>query len=199
MFSEKKEEKDIESDLTGPFREIHFRTIYFRYILQSVLVCFFFFHKPEWCLLKPDIQQNCEVDYEGNNYFLMLPFFINSTIDYTVSLFCMSILLCYQYFKYMNVPHFKIEKIKLMIQTTFFIIALGIRLGIYFRFLIPTNLENTMKILFILFSNTGVIRNIARFLKLIKYTLTIITVFLLATFLFALYFRVRFSGVVVSD
>lgn len=67
-----------------------------------------------------------------------------------------------------------------------------------FRLILPTNIENTMKILFLLFSYTTVIKTLERFAKLIKYTLTIIALFLLTTLWFSIYFRVRFKGIEVA-
>lgn len=78
IFSQKMEVIELETHLRGNVRQMYFRTRSIRLIFQIILIIFFFFHKPEWCLLKPDIKNNCEEDYKGVNYQLLLPFFLDS-------------------------------------------------------------------------------------------------------------------------
>lgn len=120
-------------------------------------------------------------------------------MDYIVSLLLMFSLLFFQFLKYQNVPFLYIEKIKLIVQALFFFIALTLRILISLHFILPNNIENTMKILFLLFSYSTVIRTIQRFVKLVKYTITIIFLFFLTALFFSIYFRVRFDGIFSHD
>lgn len=180
--------------MTGNFRIVSIKTKNIRFILWIILGCMFFLHKPEWCLLRPDMVSNCESNFSGINFHLLLPFFMSSSADSAISLIIMGIITTYQYFLFSNVKKFNIERQKFNFQFTFFLIALTIRVCIIYQFILPTNLENTMKILFILSSFTTIIRTIQRFIKLVKFTLVIIGVLFCTISIFSLYFRVRFKG-----
>ncbi len=141
------------------------------------------------------MENDCRKDYAGNVYYLLVPFFIDSTIEPIISLIIMFVLLNYQYFKVMNIPRFKIERTKLYLMGSFFMINLVMRICISKRLILPNNMENTLKILFILSAFSSIIRTMVRFLKLVYYSGIIIFLLLSTIFWFAIYFRVRFQNV----
>lgn len=68
---------------------------------------------------------------------------------------------------------------------------------IIYHFIFPTNLENTMKVLFFFVSFSYIIKSFQRFIKLFKYSRKILGLLACSIFLFTAYFRVRFDGIEV--
>ena len=199
IFHQKTQENAKNKALSGIFGKFYQKTKQLRGLLMFILVALFFLHKPEWCLLKPDMDKNCERNAAGVNYYLMLPVFLDSEIDSTLGLLIMAILFTVQYLLVMNIPGFLIERKKLYYQGTFFMIAFVLRLCIFFHLIIPTNMENTMKIFFLLFSFSSVIRTLERTFGLLKYVGFILGLLFVNVILFGLFFRVYFKNKSVNE
>lgn len=199
IFHQKTQENAKNQALNGVFRIFYIKTTQLRGLLMFILVALFFLHKPEWCLLKPDMDKNCERDASGVNYYLMLPVFLDSEIESTLGLLIMAVLFTTQYLLVMNIPNFLIERKKLYYQGTFFMIGFVLRVCIFFRLIIPTNMENTMKIFFLLFNFSSVIRTLERTFGLLQYVGFILGLLFVNVFLFGLFFRVYFKNISINE
>ena len=65
-----------------------------RKVVLGIILAIFLMQKPHWCHSKgDDINDNCSVDSEGNEYNVMITTFIDPKVSFIISFGCMYFLI----------------------------------------------------------------------------------------------------------
>lgn len=197
IFAQKMEVIEERNALSGKFRRFYRKTTLLRFLLMFILFVLFFLHKPEWCAGRDDMAEDCTVDASGIKYTLLMTYFFPPGVEFILTVFCMLPLVITQYYKSKNIPDFKVEKTRLYLAILFMASFVIMRFAIVYNLIMRTDVENAMKMFFLLIFSNTVLETTERMFRLLRFVGFVVTLLGVCIFMFGLTFRIIFRNLEV--
>lgn len=187
---------EANAQIKGIFSYYYRKMAPVRTAMLVIILAIILFQKPAWCIRMGDaIDETCSVDVEGRTYNLTITTFIEPRTSFVFTFGLMYALLTIQIIKVLSSKIvFTIEKVKLTLQTSFFVLGLITSLMQAFNFMAVNDLPNIFKLLFVIISFKSMMYSFAKIGKMLATSSQILMLLFVVLFIFSLMARVMFEG-----
>ena len=187
---------EANAQIKGIFSYYYRKLAPVRTVMLVVILAIILFQKPAWCIRMGNaIDDFCSVDVEGRTYNLTITTFIEARTSFVFTFGLMYALLTIQVIKVLSSKVvFTVEKVKLVLQTIFFVLSLIMSLMQAFNFMAVNDLPNIFKLLFVIISFKSMMFSFAKIGKMLATSYQIFMLLFFVLCIFSLMARVMFEG-----
>ena len=201
IFAGEIQDIKARNNIQGKMRYYYKKTSGARKSALFILLMLFIFSKPAWCQrMGENIDSNCQVDSEGNEYHTLIANFVSPKVSVIISLICMFFIFALQYLKITSsISADRIDYIKLILQISILSLKMIFLLLEVFEFISASDFGNVFKLLFVMIYFKSVIKSFNKIFSMIVSSGSMVLMMVLVLFVFSTLARVLLQGVEMGD